>query len=603
MTRPATVPVAPAIRPTTWRTTRSITSRAARQASRPCRAPTFLITLGLWDPVLFTATPFVQASTTVHELGHNLYLWHGGWPADFGDKDENRPTYIEPNCKPNYLSSMSYMFQVHGLWNNLNQIDMNYSGVQHGNRNEAQLTETQISGAAYRPVWFAPFASMLAQNQGASVPAARFCNGAKFDPAAPAPAQMARVMAANTGDWIDWNGNLSQNQNPAFKQDVNFDGPTYDNNHVLQSPELLRGFNDWENIHLNQVGVGRNVSFFTTSSGILTLDAGSGGALTLLVEAGSGANVLTIDSGSGVGLTVDAGSGVLTIDLGSGTLLLDSGSGVLTVDLGSGGLLVDSGSGAGVLTVDLGSGDRLLAEAGSAQAKELTLEGANETGRAAPSAFNACVIGTGGGCPAEALPALPLHRTYTSWTKPTFGTVAFYHVSRKRLPTGNWEMLPDPTTNTFYIDAEELPQDVHFLYRVQAEFDDGAFGPHSNTSQITGNNVKPAAFNDPSGFVVNKNAASKTFPAPGMLVNDTDEDSPQIFAVPGTFTTAKGGKVVIEASGRFIYTPKKGTTGDDTFTYTATNGKWSRNTASPDSQKFQMNATPLNVGTVTIKIQ
>jgi hypothetical protein len=148
---------------------------------------------------------------------------------------------------------------------------------------------------------------------------------------------------------------------------------------------------------------------------------------------------------------------------------------------------------------------------------------------------------------------------------------------------------------------------VQFRYRVQAEFDDGEFGPASNADVITAHNIAPVANDDldptVSGFVINKNAKSKTFDAPGMLANDTDQDLGLILAVPGTFTTAKGGKVVIEASGRFTYTPKKGTSDSDSFTYTATNGKWSRNDDSPDFQQIQMNATLNAAAMVTIKIQ
>src|SRR5262249_45818656 len=72
-----------------------------------------MVTLGLWDE--FVGRPFVRASTTFHELGHNGELWHGGKPAIWGNAALNTATYVEPNCKPNYFSSMSYLFQVHGL--------------------------------------------------------------------------------------------------------------------------------------------------------------------------------------------------------------------------------------------------------------------------------------------------------------------------------------------------------------------------------------------------------------------------------------------------------------------------------------------------------
>jgi hypothetical protein len=68
-----------------------------------------LITLGAFldiDGVTPTATSFVQGSTLMHELGHNLKLRHGGGPD-------------EPNCKPPYLSVMNYEYQVRGLLDNV----------------------------------------------------------------------------------------------------------------------------------------------------------------------------------------------------------------------------------------------------------------------------------------------------------------------------------------------------------------------------------------------------------------------------------------------------------------------------------------------------
>ena len=44
----------------------------------------------------------MQAATLMHELGHTAALRHGGLPND-------------PNCKPNYQSVMSYLYQVRGL--------------------------------------------------------------------------------------------------------------------------------------------------------------------------------------------------------------------------------------------------------------------------------------------------------------------------------------------------------------------------------------------------------------------------------------------------------------------------------------------------------
>ena len=68
-----------------------------------------------------------MAGTFMHELGHNLDLNHGGAPLD------------QQNCKPNYLSVMSYTRQfpyVAGLnWN------LNYSGVKYADLDETKLNE------------------------------------------------------------------------------------------------------------------------------------------------------------------------------------------------------------------------------------------------------------------------------------------------------------------------------------------------------------------------------------------------------------------------------------------------------------------------------
>jgi hypothetical protein len=60
--------------------------------------------------------------------------------------------------------------------------------------------------------------------------------------------------------------------------------------------------------------------------------------------------------------------------------------------------------------------------------------------------------------------------------------------------------------------------------------------------------------------------------APGVLANDTDADGNALSAVPGTFPTASGGTVTINADGSFSYLSAPGFTGTDSFTYTVTDG-------------------------------
>ena len=80
----------------------------------------FMVTMGFWDN--YVGTDFFQASTILHEFGHNGDRWHGGGPpavVEVGQSPNVKAKVtFEPNCKPNYLSAMSYMFQLHGLRDN-----------------------------------------------------------------------------------------------------------------------------------------------------------------------------------------------------------------------------------------------------------------------------------------------------------------------------------------------------------------------------------------------------------------------------------------------------------------------------------------------------
>jgi uncharacterized repeat protein (TIGR01451 family) len=73
-----------------------------------------------------------EEGTLMHELGHTLGLWHGG----------NEPT----NCKPNYLSIMSYFYQMPVKYPGR---PLNYSAVVLPQLNENALLESQgIQGPA-----------------------------------------------------------------------------------------------------------------------------------------------------------------------------------------------------------------------------------------------------------------------------------------------------------------------------------------------------------------------------------------------------------------------------------------------------------------------
>ncbi len=241
-------------------TTRQVPSSAGGIADLPGR--NFLATHGLWDEMV--GRPYTRAVTIFHELGHNLYLWHSGVPAHFGDAAHS--TVIEANCKPNLISSMNYLYEHQGLFNPSGQIQLDFSHAALPVLHENALADgASLTTPPYRRAWYAPFylldgngnptntdISPLVASQGAAK-ATRFC-GKKFGTGDPLT-EMARVVSpsfdAQTGSYIDWNGDGGQPDNPSPAQDVNFDGlgqslpPSYS--------DTFTGYDDWANIRLDQI--------------------------------------------------------------------------------------------------------------------------------------------------------------------------------------------------------------------------------------------------------------------------------------------------------------------------------------------------------------
>jgi hypothetical protein len=93
--------------------------------SRGTPSHDLLVTLGTW-PTPY-GTQLQQAGTIMHELGHNLGLQHGG--------NEGK------NNKPNYLSVMSYRYQVVGLFKDGVDGVLDYSRLLLGTVTENALVE------------------------------------------------------------------------------------------------------------------------------------------------------------------------------------------------------------------------------------------------------------------------------------------------------------------------------------------------------------------------------------------------------------------------------------------------------------------------------
>ena len=186
--------------------------------SRGIGASDLIVSLGSFTNGVGTDNE--QAGTLMHELGHNLGLRHGG-----GD---------DTNYKPNYLSIMSYGFQITGLIKNGVGGNFDYSRSALGSLNESNLNEpTGISAPGYGT--------------------RHFCSGVGF------------VAVNDAGGAIDWNCN-GVTTDSGVQYDVNGD--------TAQSS--LSGFNDWANVKFKGGAIGLAGATpdlpMTTEPDLLTVD-------------------------------------------------------------------------------------------------------------------------------------------------------------------------------------------------------------------------------------------------------------------------------------------------------------------------------------------
>lgn len=94
---------------------------------------------------------------------------------------------------------------------------------------------------------------------------------------------------------------------------------------------------------------------------------------------------------------------------------------------------------------------------------------------------------------------------------------------------------------------------------------ENAVGSDTGTVTLTVS-AAPVAVDDIYPVVQN---SVRSFPAPGVLANDTGFPPPSV--TPFSGTTTAGGSVTIAGNGGFSYSPPTGFTGVDTFVYTARN--------------------------------
>jgi hypothetical protein len=584
----------------------------------------YMVTLGFFDNVSFVGSDFVVASTTMHELGHTIGLGHGGDPV--------------PNCKPIYPSVMNYMYQLGGLVDIDGIAHLGYSSNANASVNEGGLTDTYAPAGSYRVSWYAPLPT--GDNRK---PATRFCSGQSFDTAHP-PGNWIRVdglFNTNGTPKVDWNANGSFDGSGI--QDVNFDGiPAAYEVPPVPVGAALTDYDDWGRLRLNQVGAARSTFAFsagstlrwdgTTITGDGTTITGDGTTITGdgTTITGDGTTItgdgtlITADgttiTGDGTtitgdGTTLTADGAVTTINgttiTGDGTTITGDG----TTITGDGNLLLPNGvtiTGDGVLITADGVPKESDNSALSSNHNEVSTAKSAESGNLpGPQKLTVCIIGVGGCADPGGFPAavVTLHRHRLDFLAPTVtvAPVASYTGYRK-VPGGVDKPIgTTPNASQLYlVDTEELPQGQPFTYYVVANLNDGNVTGRSNDRLL------PVARNDPptvtailpalpdlraDTYTSNPNVTLTVSAALGVLANDkagADSYPTALKAVKLTnVNTTKGGKVSLNEDGSFTYTPKKGTSGTDTFFYKANNGPWSGNTSIPLS---------VDSGSVTVSI-
>jgi hypothetical protein len=265
-----------------------------------------LISLGGWN-LTGAAAVNPYAGTIMHELGHTLGLTHGGYSYPNHLAFQNYVPAIEPNCKPNYQSVMSYLFQVDLLGATDGSRVLDYSSLMLGN------LDTTGSGSAATwgsPTYLGTRWFALSTDNPVGTPATRHCDG---------------TPKGNSPDMVQLEGLVSQ-FTWATGQDVNYDG---------FGTQVLGGFNDWAQGGDPSVGHMdlRQVGATGSASSAAGFNLGTGGGFNL--GTGGGFNLGTgggFNLGTGGGFNLGTGGG---FNLGSGGgFNLGTGGGF---NLGTGG--------------------------------------------------------------------------------------------------------------------------------------------------------------------------------------------------------------------------------------------------------------------------
>jgi hypothetical protein len=498
-----------------------------------------MVTLGAFPDAgaLPVGTPFMQASTLMHELGHDFERRHGG-------------EAFEPNCKPTYLSAMNYLYQLRGLLDDDGKPHLDFSRAIEPSINETSLADGGPAVLSpYRIGWYAPLAGSYLAGFGRA--AATHCDGS---PLLPTDVPMVRIDNRTAVSPIDWSADgVAQS---SFALDVNFNGRT---SKIDGSPDILAGSDDWGQIALNQTGSRRS------PGGLFVVDSTEHLAL----------GPLSLDSGRGDLGRGDLGRG----DLGRGDLGRgDLGRGDLgRGDLGRGDLgrgdLGNPALGRGDLgRGDLGGGDLFVGDPNN-PGGELDFETATELAKTPPIEFHACVVGVD--C---ATGTSSLHQVSLDWKTPNVGGASRFVVYR----VAGAVLLPgQQRTNVGEVsavlgrieyslaDAARLTNGAPYTYFVVALYADGTQSDPSNLVTITAVNDAPTISNIADQVIdVNKSAGPLSF-----VVGDEEPASVTVSGSSSNTALVPMGNIVFGGSGTgrtVTVTPAAGQTGTAIITVTAT---------------------------------
>jgi hypothetical protein len=266
------------------------------------------VTLGLWgvddpagcqpDPSVSLApgqvycsnqvgTTNVQTGTLLHELGHTLTLTHGGTYYN-SLNNPSLPTY-ELNCKPNFPSVMSYLFQVRGFVDG----GFDYSGQTLPPLNEAFPALSELAGVGLDIVtglpsshlarWYSapnPLDTKLQTTTGGRYASAH-CDGTPLT-SSDVPAVRVDGTVAPGGNFsapLDFNNDLIF-PDPILSPgvDLNYNGVLF--NGTTGDPPFS-GFNDWQilnptatsGVALQQMSIRAN-AFESSAGGVKTQGGG-----------------------------------------------------------------------------------------------------------------------------------------------------------------------------------------------------------------------------------------------------------------------------------------------------------------------------------------